>query len=136
MRGEFAGRRLLRPEFSTGFHVDYAEFHRNHQIAVVAGAAVDVAVVVVRVVVVLYRHVKCFYQLLHPPDAGELRLLGMHRRRQNRQQAAENQHQCQQMLFHILPPCLFTDSRAAGRPADGNRRFIRCTFTNHVISTN
>ncbi len=83
MCGKLAGRRILRPEFSASFNVDHAKFHRNHQIAVVAGAALNVAVVVIRIVVVLYRHVKGRYQLLHPFYAGEFRFLSMYGRRQN-----------------------------------------------------
>ena len=83
MRGKLTGCRILRPEFSASFNVDHAKFHRNHQIAVVAGAALNVTVVVIRIIVILYRHVKGRYQLLHPFYTGELRFLSMYGRCQN-----------------------------------------------------
>ena len=71
VRRELARRRLVRLERAARLEVDHAELHCDHQVLIVACAAVDVAVVIVRIVVRFDGHVEGFDQLLHPRNARD-----------------------------------------------------------------
>ena len=79
VRRELARRRLVRLERAARLEVDHAELHCDHQVLIVACAAVDVAVVIVRIVVRFDGHVEGFDQLLHPRNARD-RLIRCQRR--------------------------------------------------------
>ena len=79
VRRKFTCRRLVRLERAARLEVDHAELHCDHQVLIVACAAVDVAVVIVRIVVRFDGHVEGFDQLLHPRNARD-RLIRRQRR--------------------------------------------------------
>ena len=65
-----SGRRLLRAESIARLHIDQSEFRRQHDGIVFRIGGIDVRVIVIRVVVLLHGHFKCFCQFLQPCDTA------------------------------------------------------------------
>ena len=107
VRRELACRRLVRLERAARLEVDHAELHCDHQVLIVACAAVDVAVVIVRIVVRFDGHVEGFDQLLHPRNARDRLIRRQRRGRQDRHDHQHREHKAQKSFSHVFPPCQF-----------------------------
>ena len=107
VRRELARRRLVRLERAARLEVDHTELHRDHQILIVACAAVDVAVVIVRIVVRFDGHVEGFDQLLHPRNARDRLIRRQRRGRQERHDHQHREYEAQKSFSHVFPPCSF-----------------------------
>ena len=107
VRRELARRRLVRLERAARLEVDHAELHCDHQVLIVACAAVDVAVVIVRIVVRFDGHVEGFDQLLHPHNARDRLIRRQRRGWQDRHDHQHREHKAQKSFSHVFPPCSF-----------------------------
>ena len=107
VRRELARRRLVRLERAARLEVDHAELHCDHQVLIVACAAVDVAVVIVRIVVRFDGHVEGFDQLLHPRNARDRFICRQRRGWQERRDHQHREHKAQKSFSHVFPPCSF-----------------------------
>ena len=129
MRRELARRRLVRLERATRLEVDHAELHCDHQVLIVACAAVDVAVVIVRIVVRFDGHVEGFDQLLHPRNARDRLIRRQRRGRQERRDHQHREHKAQKSFSHVFPPCSFFLLSFVNTPA-GAVKATRAAHTN------
>ena len=107
VRRKFTCRRLVRLERAARLEVDHAELHCDHQVLIVACAAVDVAVVIVRIVVRFDGHVEGFDQLLHPRNARDRLIRRQRRGWQDRHDHQHREHKAQKSFSHVFPPCSF-----------------------------
>ena len=107
MRRELACRRLVRLERAARLEVDHTELHCDHQVLIVACAAVDVAVVIVRIVVRFDGHAEGFDQLLHPRNARDRLIRRQRRGWQERRDHQHREHKAQKSFSHVFPPCSF-----------------------------
>ena len=107
MRRKFTCRRLVRLERAARLEVDHAELHCDHQVLIVACAAVDVAVVIVRIVVRFDGHVEGFDQLLHPRNARDRLIRRQRCGRQERCDHQHREHEAQKSFFHMFSSLLF-----------------------------
>ena len=118
VRRELARRRLVRLERAARLEVDHAELHCDHQVLIVACAAVDVAVVIVRIVVRFDGHVEGFDQLLHPRNARDRLIRRQRRGWQERRDHQHREHEAQKSFSHVFPPCSFFLLSLVYCPAD------------------
>ena len=129
VRRKLARRRLVRLERAARLEVDHAELHCDHQVLIVACAAVDVAVVIVRIVVRFDGHVEGFDQLLHPRNARDRLIRRQRRGRQERRDHQHREHKAQKSFSHVFPPCSFFLLSFVNTPA-GAVKATRAAHTN------
>ena len=129
VRRELARRRLVRLERAARLEVDHTELHCDHQVLIVACAAVDVAVVIVRIVVRFDGHVEGFDQLLHPRNARDRLIRRQRRGRQDRHDHQHREHKAQKPFSHVFPPCSFFLLSLVYCPADTVNVKATCVTT-------
>ena len=129
VRRELTRRRHVRLECTACFEVNHTKLHRNHQVLIVACAAVDVAVVIVRIVVRFDGHVEGFDQLLHPRNARDRLIRRQRRGRQERRDHQHREHKAQKSFSHVFPPCSFFLLSFVNTPA-GAVKATRAAHTN------